>query len=314
MKQTLILSVLVMAAFSWEAVSQQDDPFSHMSNLEFAEKYLSKLGSEDELSFKPYSVESEVSHPGYLNWDWRNESNCVHEIREQGSCGSCWAFGVSEFLSDRFCIHSKGVINETMSPEFLVECDNDNYTSGETGGCAGAMTQQVVDWVGKNGIISETCDPYYSGINGTENACHNLTCTDPTVPWRLYKAENATHYNKTNIESYMAEIGHNGPIYMSMQVMSDFRVYKSGVFVAGPDAKPVGGHAIKVIGWGEIEGTTNATAKIDSLYWIAANSWGKRWGDKGYFKIAMNQTSFGYLASAIKPIIPANRIVDLLRE
>lgn len=52
------------------------------------------------------------------SFDWRDQSKeCIHPVRDQGKCGSCWAHAASEVLSDRFCIHSKGAINTTFSPQ-----------------------------------------------------------------------------------------------------------------------------------------------------------------------------------------------------
>ena len=50
------------------------------------------------------------------SFDWTQESKCIHPVRNQGHCGSCWAHSASEVVSDRFCIHSKGKVNETFSP------------------------------------------------------------------------------------------------------------------------------------------------------------------------------------------------------
>jgi len=51
-------------------------------------------------------------------------ANCIHPIRNQEQCGSCWAFSASEVLSDRLCIASQGKINYVLSPEYMVECDS----------------------------------------------------------------------------------------------------------------------------------------------------------------------------------------------
>ena len=51
-------------------------------------------------------------------FDWREKSpECIHPVRDQGHCGSCWAHSSSEVVSDRFCIHSQGKINTTFSPQ-----------------------------------------------------------------------------------------------------------------------------------------------------------------------------------------------------
>lgn len=68
---------------------------------------------------------------------------------------------------------------------------------------------------------------------------------------------------------------HTGPVEADFDVYDDFPQYKSGVYIKTSD-NLLGGHAIKILGWGTEKG-------VD--YWLAANSWNPDWGDKGYFKI-----------------------------
>ena len=76
-----------------------------------------------------------------------------------------------------------------------------------------------------------------------------------------------------------------------MSVFEDFMSYKSGIYhhVSG---KSLGGHAIKVVGWGVEKG---------QKYWIAANSWSESWGENGFFRIGMTENRFGYAAGACEP-------------
>ena len=104
-----------------------EGPFGHISNEEFAHLYLSKdLSGADE--WAPYFDGSWdfTKNPGF---DWRtvdiNGKSCVHEILNQGSCGSCWSFGTSEFLSDRLCIVTQGNTDVVLAPQFLVDCDEE---------------------------------------------------------------------------------------------------------------------------------------------------------------------------------------------
>jgi C1A family cysteine protease len=51
------------------------------------------------------------------DFDWRNQTlKCVHDVRDQQMCGSCYSFASTGFLSDRFCIHSEGNVNVTLAP------------------------------------------------------------------------------------------------------------------------------------------------------------------------------------------------------
>ena len=72
----------------------------------------------------------------------------------------------------------------------------------------------------------------------------------------------------------------HGPIESGFYVYSDFKDYKSGVYQRGKHTQLLGGHAVKIIGWGK---------ENDTEYWIVANSWGETWGENGYFRIAFGE-------------------------
>jgi cathepsin B len=83
-------------------------------------------------------------------------TTCVHEIRNQEQCGSCWAFGASEALSDRFCIASSGKVDVILSPEDLVACDTIDQ------GCNGGYLSMAWRYMTNTGIVTDSCFPYSS--------------------------------------------------------------------------------------------------------------------------------------------------------
>ena len=82
---------------------------------------------------------------------------CIHDIRNQEHCGSCWAFAASEAFSDRVCIASQSKISDVYSPENLFECDKGDY------GCDGGMLSTVWKYLESDGIVTDECLPYVSG-------------------------------------------------------------------------------------------------------------------------------------------------------
>jgi cathepsin B len=92
------------------------------------------------------------------------------------------------------------------------------------------------------------------------------------------------------------EIFDNGPLETRFDVYADFMSYESGVYhhVTG-DLR--GGHAIKILGWGTESG-------LD--YWLCANSWGPKWGLKGFFKIKVGDCGIAQYSIGCKPVIPAS--------
>ena len=92
-------------------------------------------------------------------------------------------------------------------------------------------------------------------------------------------------------ETYLkAEIMANGPVTVAFTVYSDFEAYAGGVYIKTPNARPAGGHAVKMVGWGTDAGTD---------YWLIANSWNPYWGEKGYFRIARGKNDCGIAESAV---------------
>ena len=133
----------------------------------------------------------------------------------------------------------------------------------------------------RSGVPSESCYPYTSGISGNSGLCTAGTCADGST-WRVYTAVRSSTKKFSGITAIQTEIMTNGPVSAVMQVYQDFQQhYQSGVYTRQYGAF-VGGHAVKIIGWG--------TDPQAGGYWICANSWGTNWGSLGgYFWIKYGQ-------------------------
>ncbi|KAK5640500.1 hypothetical protein RI129_011311 [Pyrocoelia pectoralis] len=239
--------------------------------------------------------------------------NCptISEIRDQGSCGSCWAFGAVEAMSDRVCIHSDGKVNFHFSSEDLVSCC-DMCGMGCNGGYPGSAWSY---WV-RHGIVSggqfgteQGCRPYEIApcehhVNGSRLPCSGEGPTPPCkeqcrkgypIPYKKDLHHGKKSYSvASDVKSIQVEIMKNGPVEAAFSVYEDFVNYKSGVYkhVQGQE---LGGHAIRILGWG---------VENDTPYWLVANSWNSDWGDNGYFKILRGEDHCG-IESAITAGIPA---------
>jgi cathepsin B len=121
-----------------------------------------------------------VADPNYTaatSFDARTKwGGCVHSIRDQASCGSCWAFGSSEALSDRFCIN--GGVNTVLSPQDLVSCDSSDLA------CNGGYLDRAWNYLASTGIVTDACFPYASG-GGAVPRCPS-SCTG-SGSWTKYK-------------------------------------------------------------------------------------------------------------------------------
>ncbi|XP_061621889.1 cathepsin B [Phyllopteryx taeniolatus] len=238
------------------------------------------------------------------NFDSREEwPDCptLKEIRDQGSCGSCWAFGAAEAMSDRVCIHSNAKVSVEVSAEDLLTC-----CDGCGLGCNGGYPSAAWDFWTKEGLVSGGlynshigCRPYTIApcehhVNGSRPPCtgeggDTPKCVSKCEPGYSPRYMQDKHYGKTSYsvlseeEQIQLEIYKNGPVEGAFTVYADFVLYKSGVYqhVSG---SMLGGHAIKILGWGEEDGVP---------YWLCANSWNTDWGDNGFFKILRGSNHCG---------------------
>ena len=257
----------------WTPYETSENPFANYSRQELR-NLLGTVVSHEPSGFP--EVEESLSVPA--SFDSRTQwPNCVHAIRDQQQCGSCWAFAASESFSDRVCIASGGKTNLVFSPQDMVSCDSGNF------GCDGGYLNLAWQYLQKTGVSTDACEPYTSG-SGSVPACATK-CKDGSAI-KKYKCKDVL--SATGPAKTKTLIEASGPVETGFTVYSDFFNYKGGIY-AHTTNQAEGGHAVKIIGWGNQSGTN---------YWIVANSWGASWGEKGFFRIkegdsGIDQQTFG---------------------
>jgi cathepsin B len=229
----------------------------------------------------------------------------IQTIRDQSACGSCWAFAAVEAMSDRYCINLPA--NISLSAADMAFCC-DQCGDGCSGGFPPDAWQNWVD----NGIVEEGCYPYPfpscdHHLPGSKNPCPSEEYDNPNCPtactnanwngkpWNSDIHQGKTAYSLDDVQDIAADIMQYGPVEAGFQVYTDFLTYKSGVYQY-TSGDFVGGHAIKILGWGTESG-------VD--YWLCANSWNANWGAQGYFKIAKGVDMCG-IEDGVVAGMPAN--------
>jgi cathepsin B len=272
-----------------------------------------KLGTvvDPDHSYKlPYKAEPTDEEVAALptNFDtvtaWPYCSATSGHIRDQSSCGSCWAFGSTEAFNDRLCIS-----NVTGSQTFLQLMSTEDTTAccsgascGFSNGCNGGQPTAAWQWFESAGCPSggdygdmgktDTCEPYslppcaHHVTNASYTPCptteyHTPKCvssctnTGYSKSWSGDKHYAAKAYSLRTVNSMMQDLVEYGSLTAAFTVYQDFLTYKSGVYVH-TSGSALGGHAIKIIGYGVENGVE---------YWLCSNSWNNSWGDNGFFKI-----------------------------
>nr|AAR88096.1 cathepsin B-like cysteine protease [Callosobruchus maculatus] len=223
----------------------------------------------------------------------------IKEIRDQSGCGSCWAVSSASVMSDRICIQSDQKNQLRISAADMIECCESCTFSVD--GCHGGIPSFTFTEWKDSGFVS---GGEYNSTNGCMSyplprcnpSCKTLydapTCKKECDKGSPLKYEEDKHYAKqayrimSKVERQIQlEIIKNGPVVASFTVYADFIHYLSGVYKFDGESKLLGGHAVRIIGWGIENGTYP--------YWLVSNSWNERWGDQGLFKIWRGKNECG---------------------
>jgi cathepsin B len=213
--------------------------------------------------------------------------------RDQGQCGSCWAFAITSSIADRVAIMSQGKIKIQLSPQDLVDCVRTESTQG----CDGGWPPDGFDYLLKTPVVEESKYPYDAKQNPE---CKKVDSAYKVKVREVYyiTEENTTvgsEKHKANIENIKQTIYQHGPVVAGIKVFPDFMNYDGKtVYEPAPGQTQEGGHAIEIVGWGKNADGVN--------YWICKNSWGSGWGggkdigdpdQRGYFFMKMGINNCG---------------------
>ena len=254
------------AAIAAEKLDWQADvtPLSLLSR----EERLKRLGgrlSEVPVQVPAESVLAPMALPAVL--DWRNYGgNWITSVKDQGDCGSCWAFATTALLEAMVKI-SKNISQDIdLSEQMLLSCSN-------AGDCdLGGYEYKAAEYIKRTGIPNESCYPY-SAIHSPCNPCSGWAARVVRITsWGWVAGSSAA------IETALQ----GGPVTSWMAVYSDFYHYRSGVYQPTASASYQGGHFVVVVGYNHAE-----------RYWVCKNSWGKAWGENGFFRIKWGTSGMG---------------------
>lgn len=242
-------------------------------------------------SLKPITHERQIKLP--REFDGRKVwKNLLTPVMNQGKCGSCWTFASTGCLGDRFNIQSRGRMKVHLSPTKLLLCDTpENKNKDKIGSCFGNTLHNAFRYLYIHGTPEEKCIPYTERIyrevemeteQGIADLCSKITgeyhdmCEDKQKPQRHYKC---LHYYVIPKDEHeiMKDIYTWGPVATGFNVYPDLHHFDGkSIYEWDGIGKSTGGHSCVIVGWGEEDG---------KKYWIIRNSWGKEWGDNGYFKM-----------------------------
>ncbi len=229
--------------------------FTDMTTDEFSTIYLNKLLNTSEVIHSNYNYTNIILPPSV---DWR-ASGLVTNVKNQGQCGSCWAFSAIGTLEGQ---HAKNTSNlVSLSEQNLVDCAW-NYSCE---GCNGGWPDKALEYIKNNsGIDTEMSYPYL----GTDGSCnYNRSQSSANVSDVVMLPRG----NMTVLYNALATVG---PISVALDAEEDFQMYSSGIFNSTACSNTMLDHAVLAVGYG--------VAASNQSFLIIKNSWGTDWGMDGY--------------------------------
>ena len=229
--------------------------FTDLSFHEFKNIYL-----KSRMLNHSYPSTTHISHKRHnkSSVDWRKKG-LVTPVKDQGQCGSCWAFSAVGSLEGAHAKKTGKLVS--LSEQNLVDCA---YNFGNEG-CSGGWMNEALEYVEYNhGIDTEESYPY-TAQDGT--CMFNKTNVGATV-------SNVINITKGNSSELLIALENVGPISVAIDAEEDFQMYKSGVYTSTSCSTEALDHGVLAVGYGA---TQNGTK-----YYIVKNSWGISWGDEGY--------------------------------
>jgi len=224
---------------------------------------------------KANTVETGVRHHHHLSdtqtaIDWRvKHTGVVSPVKDQGQCGSCWAFSTTGSTEGAWGIKNKLTKAISLSEQQLMDC------SGSFGneGCQGGLMDQAFQYIMQSNITTEKAYPY-TEKNGPK-------CLAAGKPFGA-SITSYTDVNPNDDQALFAAL-QLGPVSIAIEAdQESFQFYSTGILSAACGANL--DHGVLVVGWG-VDASLNSTS-----YWTVKNSWGGSWGEKGYIRLVDDPT------------------------
>jgi len=243
-------------AAQWSALGE-----AKFGVTEFADMTAEEFASERLMTeLPPYEAPEEMVLPKVdapKSFDWRTQGK-VSAVKNQGQCGSCWAFSATENLESVYAI-AKGTL-PTLSPQQVVDCDKAWY--GCSGGWPYGAFQYLITFGGQD---SEASYPYTARDGNCVANKGNIAATITSYK-SIAKDEN-------QILNAVATVA---PLSICVDA-SKWYLYQGGIIMGNQCSRGID-HCVQLVGYDQ----TGATP-----YWIVRNSWGTSWGENGLLRLEM---------------------------
>jgi len=250
-------------AKSWFATVNE---FTDWTNEEFRARRTGRRADIEDLR-SPEQLERALPSDLPASVDWRTKTGVLTSVKNQGGCGSCWAFSAVETLESHLAI-ATGEPSPVLSEQQVVSCMANPQQCGGAGGCQGATQPLAFNYTRDAGITLESSYPY----RGTTGTCSKSQIKP------VAKNDGFVQLKVNDYTALMTAVATKGPVAISLAAGSlGWQLYGGGVFGGGTSACGYDqDHGVQLAGYGADGG---------KLYWVVRNSWGPGWGEHGYMRI-----------------------------
>jgi len=242
--------------------------FTDLTAEEFKQMHNCNRKGNNQINATFFEEDGNVQLPKFVDW---RKKGAVTPIKDQGQCGSCWAFSSIASLEGLNAIKNKKLAN--FSEQQLVDCSKKDH------GCNGGLMVTALSYTAKNGIESEKGYPY----KAKDQQC---AFNKSEVVFKNKGVKQIAQGSEIGLTKAVAQVG---PISVAIDAShGSFQMYQSGVYYEPQCDPDFLDHGVTVVGYG----TEN-----QHPYYLVKNSWGTGWGDKGYIKMSRNRKNNCGIAS-----------------
>jgi len=232
------------------------------------EEYRSLLGLREGLQQENVVVFNADGLPESVNWV---EAGAVTGVKNQGSCGSCWSFSTTGAMEGAHYVATGELLS--FSEQQLVDCATGRYLNM---GCNGGNPLWAYRYLKSHFAELESEYPYTSGNGDDSTDClydsHSKTAVE------VQASASVTSEDRDQMKAALAQ----QPLAVLVEAdKMAFQTYRSGVLTSDACGTQLD-HAVLAVGYGTEDGQD---------YWLVKNSWDTTWGDNGYIKLGMNDTT-----------------------
>jgi len=268
--------------------------FADLSPAEFKAMYLQSGGGRGRAAPSTAPVLPPSKHAAPATFDWRDyKTTVVSPVKDQGQCGSCWAFSATENIESMWALKTGQL--PILGPEQIVDCDTVDA------GCNGGDTPTAFEYVTQaGGLDTEASYPYTAGDSGEGGSCdfseQSVGARINNYTWAI--AECTDSCNSQNMADAQSKLATVAPFSICVYA-EPWQDYGGGIFSDSTCSHDYSSldHCVQLVGYDNNAG-----------YWIVRNSWNTNWGEDGYIRVS-TKVAKGNLCGILDEVNYANAAV-----